>query len=152
MRDYSGKKAHQYLSRPDTVISVDTFRSEYNHSTKPSLSSFERGGLYSSTKAVLRNSLLKLTPGLHPNYSEPVLDSKFPFSSSESCYSDQDGVTFKSSHDKRRRLAVSHSMLRELRPSIRRRANSSSAFVNNTTWTHRDSRSSCSLDFFYFFI
>ncbi|KAI9554786.1 hypothetical protein GHT06_020063 [Daphnia sinensis] len=26
MRDYSGKKAHQYLSRPDTVISVDTFR------------------------------------------------------------------------------------------------------------------------------
>lgn len=133
MRDYSGKKAHQYLSRPDTVISVDTFRSEYNHSTKPSLSSFERGGLYSSTKAVLRNSLLKLTPGLHPNYSEPVLDSKFPFSSSESCYSDQDGVTFKSSHDKRRRLAVSHSMLRELRPSIRRRANSSSAFVNNTT-------------------
>jgi hypothetical protein len=132
MRDYSGKKPHQYLSRPDTVISIDTFRSEYN--TKSSFSSFERGGLYSSTKAVLKNSLLKLTPGLHqhPTYSESSLDSKFT-SSTESCYSEQDSLTLKSNPEKKRQLVVSHSMLRELRPSIRRRAHSSSAFVNNTT-------------------
>jgi len=130
MRDYSGKKPHTYLSRPDTVISIDTFRSEYN--TKSSYSSFERGGLYSSTKAVLKNSLLKLTPGHHPTYSESSIDSKFT-SSTESCYSEQDSSTLKSNPEKKRQLAVSHSMLRELRPSIRRRANSSSAFVNNTT-------------------
>jgi hypothetical protein len=132
MRDYSGKKPHQYLSRPDTVISIDTFRSEYN--TKSSYSSFERGGLYSSTKAVLKNSLLKLTPGHHSTYSESSLDSKLTTSSTESCYSEQgSSLTLKSNPEKKRHLAVSHSMLREFRPSIRRRANSSSAFVNNTT-------------------
>lgn len=128
MRDYSGKKPHQYLSRPDTVISIDTFRSEY-YNTKSSFSSFERGGLYSS----LRNSLFKLTPSSshHSTCSESTLDSKS--SSVESCYSDLEGVTSKANPEKKRQLAVSNSMLRELRPSIRRRAHSHSAFVNNTT-------------------
>lgn len=123
MRDYSGKKPHQYLSRPDTVISIDTFRSEY-YQTK----SFERGGLYSS----LKNSLFKLTPtsSHHSVFNESPLDSKS--SSAESCYSDQDGV-LTGKPDKKRQLSVSNSMLRELRPSVRRRAYSSSAFVNNTT-------------------
>lgn len=120
MRDYSGKKPHQYLSRPDTVISVDTFRSEYNQ-TK----SFERGGLYSS----LKNSLFKLTPTNSHHYYDSPFDSKS--SSAESCYSDQDGLANKP--EKKRQLSVSNSMLRELRPSVRRRAHSSSAFVNHTT-------------------
>lgn len=130
MRDYSGKKPHQYLSRPDTVISIDTFRSEYYHTKS---SSFERGGLYSS----LRNSLFKLTPstsgstGQHSNYSESTLDSKS--SSTDSCYSDQDGIVLKTNLDRKRIMANSNTLLRELRPSIRRRANSASAFVNNTT-------------------
>lgn len=128
MRDYSGKKPHQYLSRPDTCISIDTFRSEYRRIKSSTFSSFERGGLYSS----LRNSIFKLAPSGSSGHSESALDSKS--SSAESCYSDQDGVTYaRSNPDKRRQLAVSNSMLRELRPSIRRRAHSTSAFANNTT-------------------
>jgi hypothetical protein len=144
MRDYSGKKPHQYLSRPDTVISIDTFRSEYSNSTssKSSFSSFERGGLYSSTKAVLKNSLLKLTPGHHHQPSSTYSESSSIDSinkltgSTESCtysLSEQDSLTLRSNPEKKRQLIVSQSMLRELRPSIRRRAHSSSAFVNNTT-------------------
>ena len=145
MRDYSGKKAHQYLSRPDTVISVDTYRSEYrttkstssSSSSFPSYSSFERGGLYSS----LRNSLFnKLAPNHHQNTNQQppaqthpellVASSLFSLSNSNE-ETPRDGTTNK--HKRHHHLAVSQSMLRDFRPSIRRRAHSTSAFVNNTT-------------------
>ena len=110
MRDYSGKKPYQYFPRRDSVISSDTFRSEYHIFRHPagssSSSSFERGGgLYSS----LRNSLKPFKLTTHSAMDLMSTDGGPPTGGAASNF------------------------LRELRPSIRRRANSASAFVNNTT-------------------
>ena len=122
LRDYSGKKPYQYLPRRDSVISSDTFRSEYSgrpnkFSSGPS--SFERGGgIYSS----IRNSLFKL------NNTQPE-----SFVMRDEAGSSTTLPSRPVSHSALSSVPTGGQFLRELRPSVRRRANSASAFVNNTT-------------------
>jgi len=146
LRDYSGKKPYQYLPRQGTSISSDTFRSEYSNK-----SPFDRGGLYSS----LRNSLLKFTPSsstssfyqsysssstttcnpspnhqeYHNNNQETSADAPVAAASSSSSPSEH---LFLENHFDKRMRTLGKSFLRELRPSIRKRANTT-AFGNQTT-------------------
>lgn len=131
MRDYSGKKAHQYSRRHDTSVSSDTFRSEYSRPNQLHLNgqskAFDRGGLYSS----LRNSLFKLAPGASlPSVAATSPDAATPNDArSPESLSDHEGVF----SAKTFRKQATSSLLRELRPSVRRRAHSSGAFGNLTT-------------------
>uniref|UniRef100_A0A1B6F5A2 Uncharacterized protein n=1 Tax=Cuerna arida TaxID=1464854 RepID=A0A1B6F5A2_9HEMI len=42
IRDWSGRKPHQYLTNKDTSVSADTFRSEYNNGSVNSLTEWYR--------------------------------------------------------------------------------------------------------------
>ena len=129
LRDYSGKKAYQYLARQGTSISSDTFRSEYSNK-----SPFDRGGLYSS----LRNSLLKFNNNNNyynnnnNNNNAELGGGEFKSPASASSASpDAHDADHHRDFDRRIRT-LSKSFLREFRPSVRKRA-SMNEFANYTT-------------------
>ena len=128
VRDYSGKKPYQYR-RQDTVISTDTFRSEYH--PHPAKSNFDRGGIYSS----LKNSLFKFHPSAAaaaaPAPAESHPDGVGGPSAAPAAAADPPTPQASSCFPERRVAKKSASFLREFRPSFRKRPNKHHQHHNN---------------------
>lgn len=164
MRDYSGKKAYQYLKRADCTFSIssDTFRSEFTSSSSYSSSSsasaaskaaggggFDRGsGLYSSLRNMKFHMKIPSTSSSNNKSSgsgggEVVTssaDSVFGSGSGSSDVGDGSGSTYSSSSSSVAAAGLGEPLSKRRPPSVHS-ATGGGASGSSSTAFLRDARS-----------